>query len=105
MVGKPGFLARCLITCSARFLTRICGQGVGDRKYRFTVLQGLKNTALQFYPDGENLEKNHIIKDTILLRIPYTKNLARSGFLNVPRWLYIQFFMRNPNLRSKKTKF
>ena len=76
MVGVPGFLARFLTRFLARFLTRVFGQGLGDRKYSFTVLQGRKNTVLQFYRDGENLEKNHIIKNPILLKIPYIKNLA-----------------------------
>ena len=29
---------------------------------------------------------------------------ARFETPDIPRWLYIQFFMRNPNLRSKNTQ-
>ena len=53
MVGVPGFLAKFLTRFLARFLTRVFGQGLGDRKYSFTVLPGQKNTVLQFYRDGE----------------------------------------------------
>ena len=79
MVGVPGFLARFLTRFWARFLTRVFGQGFWDRKYSFTVLPGQKNTVLQYHRDGENLEKNHVIKNPILLKIPYIKNLAVPG--------------------------
>ena len=76
MVGVPGFLARCLIRFVVRFSARVFGQGLGVRKFSFTVLQGRQNTVSQFYRDGENLEKNYIIINPILLKIPYIKNLA-----------------------------
>ena len=69
MVGVPGFLAR--------FLTRVFVQGSGGaEKYSFTVLHGRRNTALQYYRDGENLRKNHVITNPILFKIPCIENLA-----------------------------
>ena len=37
--------------------------------------------------------------------LDFFRILARFETLDIPRWLYIQFFMRNPNLRSKNAKF
>ena len=37
--------------------------------------------------------------------LDFLRILARSETLDIPRWLYTQCFMRNPNLRSKKNKF
>ena len=81
MVGMPGFFARCFIIFLARFLTRVFGQGLGDRKYSLTVLKEQNNTVLQFYRDGENLMKIHITRNPILLNIPYIKNLAVAVFM------------------------
>ncbi len=41
MVGVPASLAR--------FLTRVSGQGFGDLKYSFTVLQFYWDGEIQFY--------------------------------------------------------
>ena len=64
--------------------------------------------------------KNEIRTNYVLIATPYafdkkTPNFAqgldflrfwsRFETLDIPRWLYIQFFMRNPNLRSKNAKF
>ena len=38
---------------------------------QFYSTTGIENTVLQFYRDGENLEKNNIIKDPKVLNIKY----------------------------------
>ena len=54
--------------------------GFGGQKVQgVTVLQGRNNTVLQFYRDGETLEKDHVIKKHILLNIPYIKNQTVRG--------------------------
>ena len=57
-------------------------RSTGTEKFSFTGVRGRRHTILQFYRDGEKREKNHVIKNPILLRIPYTKNLT-------VRFLYI----------------
>ena len=47
------------------------------RKNKQNLTQGVrKNTVLQYYRDGKHLGENHVIKNPILLKIPYVKNLA-----------------------------
>ena len=85
----------------ARFLTRVFGQGFGDRKYRFTGLPGRRNTVLQFHRDRENLGKNHVIKNPILLKIPYIKKLA-VGFPNYFLFKRWSLFLRAPGVHHGK---
>ena len=47
-----------------------------DQKMQCTELPGRENTVLQYYPDGKQLGKNHVIKNPIMLKIPYITNLA-----------------------------
>ena len=85
MVGVPGFLARFLTRFLARFLTRVFDQVFLDRKYSVQYYWDRKNTVLQYYRDGKTLGKNHVIKNPMLLNIPYIKNLAVWYiFVNVP---------------------
>ena len=48
MVGMPGLLARFLVS----LLTRVFGQGFGDRTYNVTIPLGSRKTVLQFYRGG-----------------------------------------------------
>ena len=66
--------------------TRVVGGGgeiqfcssTGTEKYSFTVLQGQKNTVLQFYWDREKIEENHVLK------IPYYK---KSHMITTYTWV------------------
>ena len=72
-----GFLIHGL---RARIFGQIFDQGFWpgcfEQKIQCTVLPGRKNTVLQYYRDGNHLGENHVIKNPILLKIPYIKNLA-----------------------------
>ena len=77
MVGMPGLLTRFL----ARFLTRVFGQGFGNRKCsaqyywdeekHCTVLLGRRNTVFQFYRDGEKI--NILNKSDVFQNPMYTQ--------------------------------
>ena len=56
--------------------------GFLDQKIQCAVLYGRKNTALQYYRDGENLGENHVTKKPIFLNIPYIKSLAVRSNVN-----------------------
>ena len=76
MVGVPGFLARFLTRFLARFLTRVFGQVFWTRKYSVQYYRNAENTVLQLTGTENNLKKNHIIENPILLKIPHIKDLA-----------------------------
>ena len=76
MVGVPGFLARFLTRFLARILPRVFDQVFWTRKYS---VQYYGDEKIQLYSTTgteKNLGKNHVIKNPILLKIPYIKNLA-----------------------------
>ena len=52
------------------------GWSTGTKKYRFTRLQGRKNTVLHYHRDGEKQGRRPCIKNPIYLKMPYIKNLA-----------------------------
>ena len=83
MVGVPGFLAIFLTIFLARFLTRVFGQGFWNRKYS---AQDYRDGEIQLYTTTgteQNLWKDHVIKNPILLKFTCIKNLAVNSFLKL----------------------